>query len=41
METAKQAINYVAESIQGATSGASKETNKQIAKNDEAPVSTR
>ncbi|KAH0492608.1 hypothetical protein TgHK011_007555 [Trichoderma gracile] len=41
METAKQAFNYVAESIQGATSGASKETNKEIAKNDDVPVSTR
>ncbi|KAM0251500.1 hypothetical protein ACHAQJ_008121 [Trichoderma viride] len=41
METAKQAFNYVAESIQGATSGVSKETNKEIAKNDDVNVSTR
>ncbi|RFU78308.1 hypothetical protein TARUN_3930 [Trichoderma arundinaceum] len=41
METAKQAFNYVAESIQGATSGASKETNKEIAKNDNVDISTR
>lgn len=41
METAKQAFNYVAESVQGAASGASKETNKEIAKNDNVNVSTR
>lgn len=41
METAKQAINYVAESVQGAVAGASKETNKEIAKNDNASVGTR
>lgn len=41
METAKQAFNYVAESVQGATSGVSKETNKEIAKNDNVDVSTR
>ncbi|KAL7784974.1 glucose-repressible protein Grg1 [Trichoderma ceciliae] len=41
METAKQAFNYVAESIQGTASGASKETNKEIAKNDNVNVSTR
>ncbi|KAL7938477.1 glucose-repressible protein Grg1 [Trichoderma chlorosporum] len=41
METVKQTFNYVAESIQGATSGASKETNKEIAKNDNVDVSTR
>ncbi|KAF3071667.1 glucose-repressible protein grg1 domain-containing protein [Trichoderma breve] len=41
METVKQAVNYVAESVQGATSGMSKETNKEIAKNDNVDVSTR
>ncbi|SPN98930.1 probable glucose repressible protein Grg1 [Cephalotrichum gorgonifer] len=41
METAKNAANYVSESIQGATSGASKETNKNVAKNDNASAGTR
>jgi hypothetical protein len=41
METAKQAFNYVAETVQGATAGVSKETNKEIAKNDNVDVSTR
>ncbi|KAL6897030.1 glucose-repressible protein Grg1 [Trichoderma evansii] len=41
METAKQAFNYVAESVQGATAGVSKETNKEIAKNENAGVGTR
>ncbi|KAK1248760.1 hypothetical protein MKX08_006980 [Trichoderma sp. CBMAI-0020] len=41
METAKQAFNYVSESVQGAVSGASKETNKEIAKNDNVSVGSR
>ncbi len=41
MESIKQAANYVAESVQGATSQASKETNKQIAKDSDAGVGTR
>ena len=41
MESAKQAFNYVAETVQGAASGASKETNKQIAKDGNVNVSTR
>lgn len=41
METAKQAVNYVSESIQGAVSGASKETNKQVAKDSNASIGTR
>jgi len=30
MESIKQAANYVSESVQGATSQASKETNKEV-----------
>ncbi|KAK5995025.1 Glucose-repressible gene protein [Cladobotryum mycophilum] len=41
METAKQVYNYAAETVQGAVAGASKETNKEIAKNDNASVGTR
>ncbi|KAJ4133255.1 Glucose-repressible protein [Fusarium falciforme] len=41
METAKQAFNYVAESVQGATSGVSKEANKEVAKDSNAPLGTR
>ncbi|GJN72045.1 hypothetical protein VFPFJ_02788 [Purpureocillium lilacinum] len=41
MESAKQAINYVSETIQGAASGASKETNKEIAKDNNVNVGTR
>ncbi|KAF7552487.1 hypothetical protein G7046_g7402 [Stylonectria norvegica] len=41
METAKQAVNYVAETIQGAASGASKETNKQVAKDGNVSIGTR
>ncbi|KAH7157580.1 glucose-repressible protein Grg1 [Dactylonectria estremocensis] len=41
MESVKQAVNYVAESVQGAASGVSKETNKEVAKDSNAPVSTR
>ncbi|KYK54970.1 glucose-repressible protein [Drechmeria coniospora] len=41
METAKQAVNYVSETIQGAASGASKEANKQVAKDGNVDVSTR
>jgi hypothetical protein len=41
MESAKQAFNYVAETVQGATSGASKEANKEVAKNSNADLSTR
>ncbi|KAI8682835.1 hypothetical protein LRP88_05200 [Fusarium phalaenopsidis] len=41
METAKQAFNYVAESVQGATAGVSKEANKEVAKDSNAPLSTR
>jgi hypothetical protein len=41
MESAKQAVNYVAETVQGAVSGASKETNKEIAKDGNASLYTR
>lgn len=41
MESAKQAVNYVSESIQGAVSGVSKEANKEVAKDNNANVGTR
>ena len=41
MESAKQAFNYVSESIQGAASGASKEANKEVAKDNNVNVGTR
>ncbi|KAJ5211654.1 uncharacterized protein N7498_003300 [Penicillium cinerascens] len=41
METVKHAANYVSESIQGTGAEASKETNKQIAKDDDAKLTTR
>ncbi|KAH7019252.1 glucose-repressible protein Grg1 [Ilyonectria destructans] len=41
MESAKQAFNYVAETVQGATSGVSKEANKEVAKDSNAPIGTR
>ncbi|KAJ5995446.1 hypothetical protein N7481_002423 [Penicillium waksmanii] len=41
MDTIKDAANYVSESIQGAGAEASKEANKEVAKNDEAKLSTR
>ncbi|KAJ5096694.1 hypothetical protein N7456_007415 [Penicillium angulare] len=41
METAKNAVKYVSETVQGTGAEASKETNKQVAKDDDAKVSTR
>ncbi|OQE05388.1 hypothetical protein PENVUL_c025G00678 [Penicillium vulpinum] len=41
METAKQAVNYVAETIQGTGAEASKEAHKSVAKDSDANVSTR
>lgn len=41
MESVKQAANYVSETVQGAVSGASKETNKDVAKDGNVPVGTR
>jgi len=41
METIKNAANYVSESIQGTGAEASKEANKNVAKDSGANVSTR
>ena len=41
MESIKQGANYVAESVQQATSGASKEANKNVAKDSNASLGTR
>ena len=41
MESIKQGVNYVAESVQGAASGVSKDTNKEIAKDPNVKLSTR
>ncbi|KAM0307498.1 hypothetical protein HYE67_000830 [Fusarium culmorum] len=41
MESIKQGVNYVAETVQQAASGASKETNKEVAKDSNAPIGTR
>jgi len=41
MESIKQGVNYVAETVQQATAGASKETNKEVAKDSNASLSTR
>ncbi|KAK5071324.1 Glucose-repressible protein [Lithohypha guttulata] len=41
METIKNAANYVSESIQGAGATASKEGNKNVAKDSNASLSTR
>ena len=41
MESIKQGVNYVAETVQQATAGASKEANKEVAKDGNAPISTR
>ncbi|KAJ6134002.1 Glucose-repressible protein [Penicillium sp. IBT 18751x] len=41
METVKNAANYVAETIQGAGATASKEANKEVAKDSNASISTR
>ncbi|CAI7635346.1 unnamed protein product [Penicillium glandicola] len=41
METAKQAVNYVAETLQGTGAEASKEANKNVAKSGDASISTR
>ncbi|KAF7122564.1 hypothetical protein CNMCM5793_000589 [Aspergillus hiratsukae] len=41
MESIKQGVNYVSESVKQATSGTSKETNKQVAKDSDAPIGTR
>ncbi|KAG5937133.1 hypothetical protein E4U53_000071 [Claviceps sorghi] len=41
MDKLKQGANYVSETAKQATSGASKETNKQVAKDSDAPIGTR
>ncbi|KAG6040467.1 hypothetical protein E4U41_000467 [Claviceps citrina] len=41
MDSLKQGANYVSETVQQATSGASKETNKQVAKDSDASLGTR
>lgn len=37
----QNAVKYVSETVQGTGAEASKETNKQVAKDDDAKVSTR
>ncbi|RDW84221.1 uncharacterized protein DSM5745_04547 [Aspergillus mulundensis] len=41
METVKNAVNYVSESVQGAGASASKETNKNVAKDNDASLTSR
>jgi len=41
MESIKNAANYVAESVQGAGSEASKEANKSVAKDNNASIGSR
>ncbi|CAI4210245.1 unnamed protein product [Parascedosporium putredinis] len=41
MDSIKKAANYVSENVQSATSTASKETNKEVAKDRNNPVTTR
>lgn len=41
MESLKQGANYVSEQVQKATSGTSKEANKEVAKDNNANVGTR
>jgi hypothetical protein len=41
MDSIKQGVNYVSESVQQATSGASKEANKNVAKDSNASLGTR
>ncbi|KAI9746374.1 MAG: Glucose-repressible protein [Claussenomyces sp. TS43310] len=41
MESIKNAANYVSESVQGTGATASKEANKQVAKDNDATLSSR
>lgn len=41
METVKNAVNYVSESIQGTGAAASKEANKEVAKDSDLSIGTR
>ena len=41
MDSIKQGANFVGEKVQEATSGVSKEANKEVAKDSNAPIGTR
>ncbi|KAL2802258.1 glucose-repressible protein Grg1 [Aspergillus granulosus] len=41
METVKNTVNYVSESIQSAGASASKDTNKEVAKDNDASLTSR
>ncbi len=41
MDSIKQGANYVSETVQKATQGTSKEANKEVAKDSNAPIGTR
>ncbi|PHH63435.1 hypothetical protein CDD81_5814 [Ophiocordyceps australis] len=41
MDSIKQGAQYVSDSVKEATSGVSKETNKQVAKDSDASLGTR
>ncbi|OJJ06313.1 hypothetical protein ASPVEDRAFT_55978 [Aspergillus versicolor CBS 583.65] len=41
MESIKNTVNYVTETVQGAGAGASKEVNKEVAKDNNADLATR
>jgi len=41
MDTIKNAANYVSDTAKSATAGASKEANKSVAKDNNAPVGSR
>lgn len=41
MDKISNAANYVSDTVKGATSTASKETNKSVAKDNNADISTR
>ncbi|KAK0392395.1 hypothetical protein NLU13_1890 [Sarocladium strictum] len=41
MDSIKQGANFVGEKVQEATSGVSKEANKEVAKDSNSPIGTR
>lgn len=41
MDSIKQGANFVSDKVQQATHGTSKEANKEVAKDSNAPVGTR
>ncbi|KFH47319.1 Glucose-repressible gene protein-like protein [Hapsidospora chrysogenum ATCC 11550] len=41
MDSIKQGANYVSDKVQEATHGTSKEANKEVAKDNNAPIGTR